>query len=649
MEISRFDRQLILWGEAGQSHIEKSSVCIIGDDLLASEIAKGLLLANCKSLTIITSDCELHSPEANQSTIPGVFPENTSPVISSAPKFESAENDFEENFYSAHTNCSSLISTLQQFNKDASLTQSGHFLPCLLNNSPEYFDSFYLVIACNQWNYRSLIDLKLPNVRKLHCFTFGFAGLLINNAFDSEYFIVEDARNDENGTEFYRNCQFPAFFEYSGNVFSNVFDKKSGDDEKEENQKKSAAEEIPYPLIVCGLISKGISDEKVLKQELQKIYKKHPFENILEAIRKTSHFLRNNKYLVPSNVLKVIEMILPGNVIEKKDFNGEKESNNGEKESKIEKNQSNNGEKKSENEKINEKANSNEGSQIETTDENQINDNEVHHNSNELITHDALENQNTNPKQIVKILVKATSKFIKAFNRLPVVPSLLPDINTNTFNYQEMLSVLQKQHSEDLEFIWNAINQEESNSFKREDYKIEEFIKHLPFMHCLNEEIIGEPKSVTGENKMDLLLNLFLGTESFSQTYKRLPGVNDELLTVDYLHLRMNVLSKYLNKSQSSAELFNQPIDSNRIATNSFSVEDFILEENEKIQLPSHLEGFSKHIEDWVDFGNVQFPTTCTAVGGVICQEAIKILSHVYLPITNRITVVDIGNGIQIQ
>ncbi|KAK6030007.1 putative ATP:cob(I)alamin adenosyltransferase [Ostertagia ostertagi] len=55
MDEVRYDRQLRLWGEEGQSSIARTSVCVLGSSALGTEILKNLVLAGVHSVCIVDS------------------------------------------------------------------------------------------------------------------------------------------------------------------------------------------------------------------------------------------------------------------------------------------------------------------------------------------------------------------------------------------------------------------------------------------------------------------------------------------------------------------------------------------------------------------------------------------------------------------
>ncbi|WKY02193.1 hypothetical protein Q1695_015869 [Nippostrongylus brasiliensis] len=55
MDEVRYDRQLRLWGEEGQSSIARTSICVLGSSALGTEIVKSLVLAGIHSVCIVDS------------------------------------------------------------------------------------------------------------------------------------------------------------------------------------------------------------------------------------------------------------------------------------------------------------------------------------------------------------------------------------------------------------------------------------------------------------------------------------------------------------------------------------------------------------------------------------------------------------------
>lgn len=52
----RYDRQLRLWGDHGQSHLESSHVCLINATATGTEIVKNLILPGIGAFTIVDGE-----------------------------------------------------------------------------------------------------------------------------------------------------------------------------------------------------------------------------------------------------------------------------------------------------------------------------------------------------------------------------------------------------------------------------------------------------------------------------------------------------------------------------------------------------------------------------------------------------------------
>ena len=53
MTTARYDRQIRLWGEEGQTSIQETSVCVLGSSSVSTETLKNLVLAGIKSFHVV--------------------------------------------------------------------------------------------------------------------------------------------------------------------------------------------------------------------------------------------------------------------------------------------------------------------------------------------------------------------------------------------------------------------------------------------------------------------------------------------------------------------------------------------------------------------------------------------------------------------
>ena len=118
----------------------------------------------------------------------------------------------------------------------------------------------------------------------------------------------------------------------------------------------------------------------------------------------------------------------------------------------------------------------------------------------------------------------------------------------------------------------------------------ESWLKKCPFIHLLQVEEQGSP---TGDQ-------LFQATIKFYNLYRKLPGVVEELRETDEMHLAALV------------------------------------------------SGEKTGISEWIACGNVQMPCTCTVTGGIVCEQAIKLTSHAFVPNLQHLLVVDLQEGISV-
>lgn len=62
MTTARYDRQIRLWGEEGQTSLSQTSVCLLGSNGIATETLKNLVLAGIKLFHII-DDSEVNETD----------------------------------------------------------------------------------------------------------------------------------------------------------------------------------------------------------------------------------------------------------------------------------------------------------------------------------------------------------------------------------------------------------------------------------------------------------------------------------------------------------------------------------------------------------------------------------------------------------
>jgi len=162
----RYDRQLRLWGDHGQSALESASVCLINATATGTEILKSLVLPGINSFTIV--DGALISGE-----------------------------DAGNNFFLDHTKIGKprahvATKLLMELNLDVKGDYIEETCDQLLSNNPEFFCSFSVVIATGL-NEKSLHSLSTylwqKSVPLLTCLSYGFIGMIRSQV--SEHCVIE--------------------------------------------------------------------------------------------------------------------------------------------------------------------------------------------------------------------------------------------------------------------------------------------------------------------------------------------------------------------------------------------------------------------------------------------------------------------------
>lgn len=149
----KYDRQLRLWGDQGQSRIERARVCVVNANVLGTEVLKSLVLPGIGSFTLVDSAKVNHEDSCNFFVTKNSLGESRSKV------------------------CTKLLTEL---NPDVRGDHIEESLEGLLDHNSQLFSNFSVVIACNVWQESSLVRLsKLLwkfNVPLIVCYSLGFIG-----------------------------------------------------------------------------------------------------------------------------------------------------------------------------------------------------------------------------------------------------------------------------------------------------------------------------------------------------------------------------------------------------------------------------------------------------------------------------------------
>lgn len=149
----KYDRQIRLWGEHGQSLLESAKICLVNATGLGCEVLKGLVLPGIGSFTIVDGN-----------------------VVT--------EEDLGINFFLETSNlgqprAESCMRFLQEINVDVNGDCVEESVDYILTNRPAFFDNFNVVVASNL-NENSLLQLSNclweANVPLIYCRSLGFFG-----------------------------------------------------------------------------------------------------------------------------------------------------------------------------------------------------------------------------------------------------------------------------------------------------------------------------------------------------------------------------------------------------------------------------------------------------------------------------------------
>lgn len=188
----RYDRQIRLWGDHGQSAIEAAHVCLIHANATGTEILKNLILPGIGAFTIIDSE--------------NVKPEDVSVSFFLQPVDIGANRG------------KSVTFRLLELNNDVKGDFREEPIDDLLEHTPELFHKFSLVIACDLVKssqliklsdilYRANIPLVLTKVNGL----FGYLRLQVK-----EHVIIE-SKPDSTLEDLRLDVPFPELEEYMKN------------------------------------------------------------------------------------------------------------------------------------------------------------------------------------------------------------------------------------------------------------------------------------------------------------------------------------------------------------------------------------------------------------------------------------------------
>ncbi|ONK74969.1 uncharacterized protein A4U43_C03F11960 [Asparagus officinalis] len=195
---TKYDRQLRIWGEQGQTALEKASICLLNCGPTGSEALKNLVLGGIGSITVIDgSKVEMHD----------------------------LGNNFmldEKSLGQSKAKC--VCAFLQELNDAVKAKFVEESPETLIESTPSFFSQFTLVIA-TQLLENSLLKLdkicRQANVMLVVARSYGLTGLVRISL--KEHTVVE-SKPDHFLDDLRLHCPWPELKEFANNIDLNVKD-----------------------------------------------------------------------------------------------------------------------------------------------------------------------------------------------------------------------------------------------------------------------------------------------------------------------------------------------------------------------------------------------------------------------------------------
>ncbi|KAI8984578.1 Appbp1-Uba3-Nedd8, an E1-ubiquitin-like protein complex with Atp [Mycotypha africana] len=209
------------------------------------------------------------------------------------------------------------------------------------------------------------------------------------------------------------------------------------------------------------------------------------------------------------------------------------------------------------------------------------------------------------------ILTRALRDFVRneGEGQLPLAGKLL-DMKSDTLNYVNLQKVYREKASQDLEAITQRVNElVQGSSIVIPKETIELFCKNAANIRVIHYQNLSE-NNLKKEQLVNLLKNeenfcyyfVFKAADKFQTIYGRLPATES-----DFDNLKANVTSLMESLGVSTEEM-------GEIATS---------------------EMLNRVLTNYVRFNDLETANLAALLGGLAAQEAIKLLTHQYIPINN--------------
>ncbi|XP_017466889.1 PREDICTED: nedd8-activating enzyme E1 regulatory subunit [Rhagoletis zephyria] len=149
----KYDRQIRLWGEHGQSLLESSTICLLNATALGCEVLKSLVLPGIGGFSIVDGN---------------VVTEDDLGI-----------NFFLDASFIGQSKARACMQLLQELNTDVNGDFVDESVDWILSNRPAFFDTFDVVVASNL-NEKTLLGLSErlweANIPFIYCRSLGFFG-----------------------------------------------------------------------------------------------------------------------------------------------------------------------------------------------------------------------------------------------------------------------------------------------------------------------------------------------------------------------------------------------------------------------------------------------------------------------------------------
>ncbi|KIR52891.1 amyloid beta protein binding protein 1 [Cryptococcus gattii Ru294] len=236
-----------------------------------------------------------------------------------------------------------------------------------------------------------------------------------------------------------------------------------------------------------------------------------------------------------------------------------------------------------------------------------------------LLNDESVKNISTNSKNL-HILLHTLNQYIIPAPHLPPTSPSLPDMHSSTTSYVTLQNMYKTQYRTNLKQFKYLLSEVLHNvglpADTVPDEEVEGFVKNVGGVGIIKGTSLSDSKNVRGllltelenfdeENDSATCLSMYLAllaSETFFEYEKRWPGASStDNLATDNQKLQQVLLDLFPNFSEGLPEILQQSV------------------------------------EEVIRGGFATIPTTAAFVGGIVAQEAIKLVTNQYTPLDNTV------------